>query len=144
MCIGFEHNANLHDEYVSSDGREAILFLESINGRHWLSGITSKIENYLLSRLPGEAGPSNSLEAERWRLLPYYEGDRFYDRKYSIDGTESEPKGTVTSPELREVGRRMEELGFSHDLQCLQDAYRQARNFDDDLDSLVEKCARES
>ena len=61
------------------------------------------------------------LEDEQWRWLPHYHGDSFYDRKYSADSLDSAPKGTVTTKELRELGRKIEKLRRTHRLGvCLR------------------------
>ena len=83
------------------------------------------------------------LEDEQWRWLPHYEGDSFYDRKHSEGSLDSAPKVTVTAQELREVGNKIEELRYTHDLDCVYEAYRRARNLDENLEESMKGCARE-
>ncbi len=143
QCVRPEDIAALREDYAYLDDREAILFLKRAYRLEWLDRITSSGENYFLARLPSGLEPANLLEDEQWRWLPHYEGNSFYDRKYPVDSLESETIGTVTTQELREVDDRIEELGRTHDLECAYEAYRSARNFNENLEELMKGCAWE-
>ncbi len=143
QCVRPEDIAALREDYAHLDDREAILFLKGIHSLEWLENITSLRENYFLARLPSETRSPRFLEDEQWRWLPHYEGDSFYDRKHLADSLESETLGTVTIQELREVGNKIKELRYTHDLDCVYEAYRRAHNFNENLEELMKGCARE-
>lgn len=142
-CVRPESIANLRQDYLYLDDREAVLFLDNIHFLEGLENISSKIETFFLTRLPSEMRSPNLLEDEQWRWLPQHEGGSFYDRKYSADSLESETIGTVTTQELREIGNKVEELRHTHDLDCVYEAYRRARNFNENLEESMKACARE-
>ena len=159
-CVRPESIADLREELAYFDDSEAILLLKDIHHVEELKDIEARAvvdvhrgvtyymsslpgENYFLARLPSGLRPPNSLEDERWRWLPNYEGDSFYDKKPLRNGLESETRGTVTTQELREVGRKIEKLRSTHDLECVYEAYRRARNYDEDLEASMKGCARE-
>ena len=150
FCVRPESIANLREDYPYFDDREAVLLLKHIsnvegfeNISEGSESISSYREYYFLARLPIDMRPPSLLENEQWRWLPHYEGDSFYDRKYPVDSLESETIGTVTTQELREVGDKIEELRYTHDLDCVYEAYRRARNFNENLEELMKGCAWE-
>ena len=142
-CVRPESIANLRQDYLYLDDREAVLFLENIHFVEGLENISSKIETFFLARLPSEMKSPSLLEDEQWRWLPHYEGDSFYDRKYPADSLDGASKGTITAQELREVGDKIEELRYTHDLECVYEAYRRARNFNENFEESMKVCARE-
>ena len=143
-CVRLDDVADLRQpDYTLFDDREAILFLDRPRNVKGLENISSKIENYILARLPSEMRSPNLLEDELWRWLPHHEGDSFYDKKYLIDSPESQAKGAITTQELREVGNKIEELRYTHDLDCVYEAYRRSRNFDEKIEESMKSCARE-
>ena len=141
-CVELDTIVELRENYEYLDHEEAILFLTRTRNLDWLEDISRWIGNYFIARLPNEMEPPNSLDSEELRWLPLYEGDSFYDRKYPKDSPQSEPGITVTRQELREVGRKIEALRSTHDLKCVNDAYRQARNSEGDIEGLMENCLR--
>ena len=143
QCVRPEDVAALREEYAYLDDREAILFLKRTHNLEWLESISSYRGTYFMARLPSEMRSPNLLEDEQWRWLPHHEGDSFYDRKYPADSLDSVPKGTITTQELREIGNKIEELRYTHDLDCVYEAYRRARNFEENLEALMKGCARE-
>ena len=143
QCIRPEDVAAFREEYAYLDDREAILFLKRAHKLEWLDWITSSGDNYFLARLPSEMKSPSLLEDEQWRWLPHYEGNSFYDRKYSADSLVNAPNATVTTRELREVGDNLEELRRTHDLECVYEAYRRARNSNENLEESMKACARE-
>ena len=142
-CVRLEDIADLRKNYAYFDDREAILFLKRTRSVEIFENITSFRENYLISRLPSGVEPLDLLEDEKWRWLPHYKEDSFYNKKYLVDILESETKGTVTRQELREVGRNIERLRHTHDLECVYEAYRRVRNYDENLGELMKSCVRE-
>ena len=142
-CVALEDIVKRRDRYEYLDHDEAILFLTITHNSDWLEDIARYIGNYFVARLPSEMDPPNSLETEQLRWLPNYDGDTFYDRKYPEDSLGIASVGTVTKQELREVGRNLEELRSTHDLECVYNAYRQARIFDEDIEALMEGCVRD-
>ncbi len=144
QCVRPEDVAALREEYAYLDDRESILFLKRAYRLEWLDWwIPSSGDNYFLARLPSGLEPADLLEDEQWRWLPHYDGDSFYNKKYSADSLDTETKGTVTTQELREVGDKIEELQYTHDLDCVYEAYKRARNFDENLEELMMACTRE-
>ena len=143
QCVRPEDVAALREEYAYLDDREAVLFLKRIRNLEWLESISSYGVIYFLARLPSGLESANLLEDEQWRWLPHYEGDSFYDRKYPADSLESASSGVFTTQELRGIGDKIEEMRYTHDLECVYEAYRRARNFNENLETLMEACARE-
>ena len=141
-CVLLEDIVKRREKYQHLDHVDAVLFLKRTYDLDWLQDVSSYIGNYFLARLPREAEPANNLDTEQWRWLPHFEGDSFYDRKHPQNGLGSETRGTVTREELREVGRDIEELRYTHDLECVYDAHRQARNSEEDIEGLMENCLR--
>jgi len=142
QCVRPEDVAALREEYVHLDDREAILFLKRTHNLEWLESISTHSGTYFMARLPSGLKPANLLEDEQWRWLPHYEGDSFYDRKYPADSLDGTPKATITTQELREIGDKLEELQYTHDLDCVYEAYRSARNLNESLEELMKGCAR--
>lgn len=150
-CVRLDEDiSSLRPPYAHLDNREAILFLEEGHKLDWLGeyfsptiGESTLRNNYFLARLPSAGVLPNLFEGEQWRWLPQREGDTFYDRKYLADGPEAdETRDTVTTHRLREIRRKIDRDLRGHDLECVYQAYRQARNFGWSLEALVEDCAR--
>lgn len=142
-CVRLDEDiSSLRTLYAHLDDREAILFLEETHKLDWLGGHLNRWGNYFIARLPSKEVSSDRFEGEQWRWLPQREGDTFYDRKFPADDPEAdETGGTMTTQHLREIGRKIDRDLRGHDLECVYQAYRQARNFGGSLETLVKDCA---